>query len=123
MEISKEEFAALVAEALETLPEEFAKRLENLSVEVQSSPDPELMRRYKMRGPRSLLGLYVGVPLTHKSVLAPWEYPEAIYIFQDNIQRMCRSHQEVIAQVRATVLHEIAHHFGISDDELDEMGY
>jgi predicted Zn-dependent protease with MMP-like domain len=123
MEISKEEFAALVQEALDTLPEEFAGRLENLSVEVQSLPSPELMRLYNIRGRRSLLGLYVGTPLTHKSVMAPWEYPEAIYIFQNNIQRISRSREEVIAQVRATVLHEIAHHFGMEDDELDEIGY
>ena len=70
-----------------------------------------------------LLGYYQGVPLTQKSVSAPFEYPERILIFQANIEACCRTRKEIVQQVRKTVLHEIGHHFGMDEDDLEELGY
>lgn len=123
MQIEPDEFAQLVQQAVDSLPEQFRQKMENLTVEIQPIPTPELMRRYDIKGRNSLLGLYVGVPLTKKSVLAPYEFPEAIYIFQNTIQRICRTREQVVQQVRDTVLHEIAHHFGFEEDDIQDLGY
>ena len=122
--LSEEEFQELVDQALESLPEAFGPFMENLSVEVQPFPSRDLMRERKVKGPRTLLlGLYHGVPLTQKSVSAPFDWPEQIFIFQRNIEAVCDSREEIVTQVRQTVLHEVGHHFGMDEDDLRKLGY
>jgi predicted Zn-dependent protease with MMP-like domain len=122
--LSEEEFEELVDQALESLPENFLPYMENLSVEVMPLPSRDLMRERKVTGPRTgLLGLYHGVPLTQKSVWAPFEWPEQIFIFQRNIEAICDSREEIVAQVRQTVLHEVGHHFGMNEEDLRKLGY
>jgi predicted Zn-dependent protease with MMP-like domain len=70
-----------------------------------------------------LLGLYVGRPRTQRSVEDSGALPDVIYLFQRNIESICHSEEELIAQVRKTVLHEIGHHFGMSEEDLDALGY
>ena len=121
--LSVEEFEELVDQALESLPKEFLPYMENVSVEVQDRPDRGLLREMNLRGGRTLLGFYHGVPLTEKSVSTPFEWPEQIYIFQRNIEAICRSREDVIFQVRQTVLHEVGHHFGLDEADLRRLGY
>jgi len=121
--LSEAEFGKLVDEAVQSLPEEFQPYMENLSVEIHPVPTRQLLHPMKVRGGRNLLGLYHGVPLTEKSVCAPVEWPERILIFQRNIEGVCDSPQEVIEQVRKTVLHEVGHHFGMDEEDLDKFGY
>ena len=122
--LSEEEFQELVDQALESLPEAFLPYMENLSVEVMPFPSRDLMRERKVTGPRTgLLGLYHGVPLTHKSVSSPFEWPEQIFIFQRNIEAICDSREEIVTQVRQTVLHEVGHHFGMNENDLRKLGY
>ncbi len=120
--VTEAEFDQAVAEALAEIPPEFQRYLENVMVEVQPRPDAKLLRDHEL--PRSLLGLYIGHPLEHQG---PENYqhmlPDRILIFHENICRMCRSRDELVDQIRVTVLHEVGHHFGLDEDRLEELGY
>jgi len=119
---SDAEFDRAVEQALAEVPDEFQPYLENVMIEVRRRPDRKLLRDREFRG--TLLGLYVGVPLEEKGPeLAPTPLPDRIYIFHDNLCRVCRSWDELVDQVRVTVLHEIGHHFGLDEDRLADLGY
>jgi predicted Zn-dependent protease with MMP-like domain len=123
MRIPREQFEQLVAEAIDGLPAEFAEKLDNVEFLVEDYPRPEVYGEHGVRPGGLLLGLYQGVPLTKRSAFATNPMPDEIIIFQRAIERICRSREDVIREVRHTVLHEIAHHFGISDERLRELGY
>ena len=116
-----EEFEQLVVEALESLPEAFAAYLDNVEVIVERRPSREQRRALGLKPWQSLYGMYDGVPLTERrsGSLAP---PDAIIIFQEPLERDFRTPNTLRAQVRRTVLHEIAHVFGISDQRLRDLG-
>jgi predicted Zn-dependent protease with MMP-like domain len=98
------------------LPAEFGQRMRNVEIVVDDEPDPE-----HVRDGRELLGLYEGVPLTERSYGEPY-LPDRISIYRGPIQRMSSSPRRQAQIVRDTVMHEIAHHFGISDARLAELG-
>lgn len=112
------DFEQLVQQALASIPDEFHERMENVSVHVAYEPDEEVLARVGVNEGHTLLGLYEGVPLTsYGSHQAP--YPEVITIYQRSIEDHCRHNPTRIReQVRATVLHEIAHHFGMGHEEM-----
>ena len=112
--VSEEEFDELIGRALAGLPPELAHRMSNVGVFVEDE-SPE--------GEPELLGLYEGVPLTERGEFYAGVLPDTITIFRLPILRMCRTPEEVVEQVRITVVHEIAHHFGIDDDRLHDLGY
>ncbi|RPI29286.1 MAG: metallopeptidase family protein [Acidobacteria bacterium] len=117
MRITLERFRELVAEALDEFPAEFGQYLDNVEVVVEELPSPEIQRQFQ-RSPRDLLlGLYHGVPLTDRSVLG-MQMPDLIYLYKRNIEAVCRSEAEIRRQIRATILHEIGHHFGMDEDQL-----
>jgi predicted Zn-dependent protease with MMP-like domain len=116
-------FAQLVAQALDEIPEPFASHLENVDVVVEDEPSREDLRQLGI-GPRgTLFGLYQGVPQTQRGPGYTWVMPDKITIFRGPILRACADEDEVSDQVAVTVVHEIAHHFGISDERLDELGW
>jgi predicted Zn-dependent protease with MMP-like domain len=121
--VSKQRFAKLVEEALAELPEPFAKHLEEVSVEIKERPTPRQLRRAGLEEDELLLGLYVGHPLTDRSVELSGVLPDAIYIFQEDVELVSENEADLKEQVRTTVLHEIGHHFGMDEDDLDELGY
>ena len=121
--ISKQRFAELVEEALRELPEPFAQHLEEVSVEIKDRPTAKQLKDRDLEDGALLLGLYVGHPMTERSVEYSGVLPDAIYIFQEDIELVSQSERELIQQVRTTVLHEIGHHFGMGEDDLDELGY
>ncbi|HOD80917.1 MAG: Possibl zinc metallo-peptidase [Planctomycetes bacterium ADurb.Bin126] len=121
--LSARQFDDLVQEAIESLPNQFRRHMENLSVEVQDKPAPALLRQMDMPPGELLMGLYHGVPLTDKSVTSPYEYPERILLFKGNIEQVCETVDDVVDEIYYTVLHEVGHHFGMDEDELDELGY
>jgi predicted Zn-dependent protease with MMP-like domain len=112
-------FEELVALALETLPDEIAARIDNVDIEVREWPTREQARAAGARG--LLLGLYQGVPLTRRHSSYGMVLPDRITIFQGPIEAISRSEAELVDQVRDTVVHEVAHHFGISDERLREI--
>ncbi|HYN88306.1 MAG TPA: metallopeptidase family protein [Ardenticatenaceae bacterium] len=116
------EFEALVVEALESLPEEIARYLNNVDVVVEQAPTSAQMRRVGLRPSHTLFGLYEGIPLTRRTTNYGLVLPDRITIFQQPIEQACRTEPQIRAQVRRTVIHELAHHFGISDDRLRQLG-
>lgn len=117
-----ERFEQLVAAAVESLPDEFRERLENIDVVVADVPTRSQQRRTDRRRGNLLLGLYEGVPLTERTAGYTFMMPDKITVFQKNIESLCRTDAEIVKEVRHVVLHEIAHHFGIDDDRLEELG-
>jgi predicted Zn-dependent protease with MMP-like domain len=112
-EITNERFEELVTQALASLPPELSSQIENLAIMVADEAPG-----------RNLYGLYEGIPLTKRG---PMSYngvmPDRITLYQKTICERCNSADEVEAQIRKTVLHEVAHHFGISDPRLVELGW
>jgi predicted Zn-dependent protease with MMP-like domain len=115
--MSDEEFEKLVGEGLDSLPEEFAKRLENVSVTIAEYPTSYQLRKMKLPPWGLLFGLYEGVPQTRRGNYTA-VLPDKITIFKNSILRVSDTPEAVKAQVRATVIHEIGHHFGLSDEQL-----
>jgi predicted Zn-dependent protease with MMP-like domain len=105
-------FEDMVVTALDGLPEELGQMMRNVAVTVEHDP-----------GPPGLLGLYEGVPLTSRTSQYAGVLPDRITIYQQAICAICHSEHEVAEQVRRTVIHEIAHHFGIDDARLRELGW
>ena len=119
--ISHREFDDAVTAALKKIPPQFKPHLENVMIEVRGRPDRKFMADYDV--PDDILGMYDGVPLADKLLDGPRALPDRIYIFRDNLCDMCESYDELIDEIRITVLHEIGHHFGMDEDRLDELGY
>jgi predicted Zn-dependent protease with MMP-like domain len=115
-------FEELVAEALDSLPPDIQEKLENVEVVVEWRPSPAQMRRMGLGPGQTLFGLYEGVPLTARTSGYNLVLPDKITIFRQPIETYCRTDEQVRQTVRRTVLHELAHHFGISDDRLRELG-
>ena len=114
IEMDRGRFEELVAEALDTVPDELARLIDNCVVLVEDDPpadDPDL------------LGVYDGTPLTERDSTYTMAVPDRITVFRTPTLEMCGSADEVVEQVRITVVHEIAHHFGIDDDRLHDLGY
>ena len=118
IDVSREDFEDLVGQALDTIPDALARLMSNVVILVEDwSP-----RRPDLVGDgRDLLGLYEGVPLTERGTNYTFQPPDRITIYRMPILRECWTTADVIAQVRATVVHEVAHHFGISDERLHEL--
>lgn len=119
---SNAEFDRAVEQALKAVPNEFRPGLENVMIEVRRRPDKALMREYDVPG--DILGLYVGIPLEDKAAeLAALPLPDRILVFRDNLCEMCDTWEELVDEIRITVLHEIGHHFGLDERRLEELGY
>lgn len=119
--MDKERFQQLVARAVEALPEEFKARLENVDIVVEDFPTRRQLTQARVKGNYTLLGLYEGVPLTERSIYYGMVPPDKITIFQKPIESKCRNDNEIASEIRKTVQHEIAHHFGIGDARLEEL--
>jgi predicted Zn-dependent protease with MMP-like domain len=123
LRVSKDQFAELVEQALAELPYQFANFLEEVRLEIADRPTPEQLRLARVKQNGLLLGLYQGRPRTARSVWDSGQLPDVIWIFQQPIEEICRSQEQLVRQVRTTVLHEIGHHFGMTEDDLTRLGY
>jgi predicted Zn-dependent protease with MMP-like domain len=123
MRLSEQEFEELVIAALDTLPEDLLTLMNNVEVTVELRPTRDHLDSVGIRH-GSLLGLYEGIPLTQRTSTGySIVVPDKITIFQRPIEGVCRTREEIVAQVRQTVVHEVAHHFGIGEERLDELGW
>lgn len=114
VEMSSEEFEEAVGDALDRLPQEVLDQLENVVVVVEADAPPN---------DPTLLGLYDGIPLTERSSLFAGHLPDKITIFRNPTLAICETVEEVIDEVRITVVHEVGHFFGIDDERLHELGW
>jgi len=114
MEVGEAEFEGLVAVALDGIPAELSSLMDNVVVLVEDEPpadDPDL------------LGLYDGIPLTQRDSTYTFAPPDRIFVYRGPLTRMCDSAEQLVEEVRITLVHEVAHHFGIDDDHLHDLGY
>jgi predicted Zn-dependent protease with MMP-like domain len=111
IEVSEARFEEMVSDALDTLPPELAKVMRNVVVVVEDGTDPRL------------LGLYEGIPLTERTSNYSAVLPDKITIFRNATCAICDAEDDVVTEVRTTVVHEVGHHFGIDDHRLHELGW
>ena len=116
------DFERLVAEALDSLPERFRSRLANVEVVVEDEPTPEQQHSADTPVGETLFGLYEGFPLIARTSGYGMVLPDKITIFRRPLERYFPLRRDRRAEVRRTVMHELAHHFGLDDDRLDELG-
>ena len=113
LDVPLSQFEELVTDALDSLPEELGRQFRNVAVLVEDERD----------GQPNLLGLYEGVPLTERGQWYSGVLPDRVTIFRLPILRRCATYADVVNEVRVTVIHELAHHMGIDDDRLDDLGW
>ncbi len=121
--VSEEEFHELVDAALETIPDNFKEKLENIVFIVENFPSSNDLERLDMDDGRYLLGLYSGTPFTHRNTWYAGRPPDRIILFQNNIERICFSKEQLKEKIREVMVHEIGHYFGMNEDEIREAGY
>ena len=112
VEVEPDRFEAMVREALDGLPAELGELMSNVAVTVEHN-----------QGPAGLLGLYRGIPLTHRTSSYAGVLPDRITIYRRSICAVCHDEKAVVEQVRRTVVHEVGHHFGITEARLRELGW
>ena len=119
--MERSRFEGLVRRAVQQIPEEFSVLLDNVDVVVEDLPSLEQLAGHVLDEGDVLLGLYEGVPLTERSDYG-MVLPDKITLFKASIEDICGSDEEIVSEVRETVVHELAHHFGLDDDRLEELG-
>lgn len=114
--VKREEFERLVEQALDGLPEKFARLVKNLVVVVEDYP----AKKRERNAEKLLMGEYIGVPLTERGA---WDAtpPDRIVLYQKNIEAVCRTEEEIREEVRLTVVHELGHYFGMSEEQLEDV--
>jgi len=119
LSISPDEFEQLVRRAVESVPQEYRRFLANIAVVVEDEPPPGVLEEFELESEDDLLGLYSGTAVGEESFFDhAGRLPGRISIYRGPILRLCRTKEEVIQEVRDTVVHEIGHHFGLDDEEM-----
>jgi predicted Zn-dependent protease with MMP-like domain len=121
--ISEEEFHEYVDSAIETIPDSFKEKLDNIIFIVEDYPSENDLERLGMTNRRYLLGLYSGIPYTHRSTWYAGTTPDRIILFQKNIESLCSTKEQLKEKIREVMVHEVAHYFGMNEDEIKEAGY
>lgn len=120
--MERERFNRLVGEALDSLPAKFRRKIENVAVVVEDyPPGQEPLGRAQEGSEGLLMGEFQGTPATRKSVWDSAAGPDRIVLYQKNIEAVCETEKEIREEVRLTVLHELGHYFGMSEDQLEEV--
>ena len=124
MRLNRKEFESAVRRAYNRIPAEIRSRLDNVVLTVKRRPSREMLEDLGYPPDEPLLGLYEGASLSeHSFFSAPPLYPDTIFIFQEPLEEMCRTTAELEREIEITVVHEVAHFLGISEERLDELGY
>jgi predicted Zn-dependent protease with MMP-like domain len=119
--MTRADFEQLVADALATIPARFREALSNLAIVVEDEPSPDVLETMGIEPPDTLLGLYQGTPLTERH----WDYgntlPDRILLFQGPLERGSEDEDDLVIAVGETLIHEIGHYFGLSEEEIEEI--
>jgi predicted Zn-dependent protease with MMP-like domain len=119
--VKRAAFDRLVAEAIASIPRRFRDAMHNLAIVVEDEPSPGLLREMAIEPPDTLLGLYQGTPLTERT----WDYgnalPDRILLFQGPIERESENVDDTVVAIGETLIHEVGHYFGLSEDEIQEI--
>lgn len=117
------EFNILVEQAVDDLPQDFQDKLENIAITVEDYPSPAVLRSLEDRaGKHSLLGVYIGIPYNKRPAYhISGKLPDRIELYQKNIESICRTPQEIVEQIKETIIHEVGHYFGLSEEDLERL--
>jgi len=121
--LSEKEFDGIVKKALQRIPGEIRGYLNNIVITVQKRPSKRMREEIELALDEPLLGLFEGVPLIERSVTSPPLYPDIIYLFQEPLEAMCETLEELQEEIEITVVHEVAHYVGMTEERLAELGY
>jgi len=123
MKLARRKFEVLVARALDGLPELIGERMDNIDVVIEEWPAREQYRRLGLNPDEWLFGLYEGTPLLERGITSDPLLPDKSTIFKGPLEEACENEDQVAEEIRRTVVHEVAHHFGIDEDRLRDLGY
>ena len=123
MKLSDKDFDRIVKRAIRRIPEELRQHLNNVLISVRKRASEDMIEEMEVPPGEELLGFFSGIPLVDQSVTDPPLYSDTIFIFQEPLEAMCRTTEELEQEIELTVVHEIAHYFGISEERLEELGY
>jgi predicted Zn-dependent protease with MMP-like domain len=121
VQVTREEFRALVDEALLTIPDEFREAMRNIAIVVEDAPSPRALAEVGLEPPETLLGLYEGIPLTERQWAHGNVLPDKVTLFQAPIEESSESREDTIVAIGETLIHEIGHYFGLSEEEIEEI--
>jgi predicted Zn-dependent protease with MMP-like domain len=119
--MTRGQFERLVVEAITLIPRRFREQMKNLALVVEDEPDADLLEEMEIEPPDSLYGLYQGTPLPERSWGFGNELPDRITLFQRPIEEDCEDEDEVRAVIGETLIHEVGHYFGLSEEEIEEI--
>lgn len=123
MKLSEEEFDRIVRMALDRIPADLSRYLDNLIISVRKRPSRKMLRGMNLEVGDALFGLFDGVPLTERSVTSPPLFPDSILLFQEPLEAACETLEQLEEEIEVTIVHEVAHFVGMSEERLTELGY
>lgn len=123
MKLSRKRFEALVLAALDGIPEPIRARMDNVDVVIEDAQTPEQREAMDLDPDELLFGLYEGTPLIERGIVSDPLMPDKITIFKRALEEACTTEEEITEEVRRTIVHEVAHHFGFDETRLAELGY
>jgi predicted Zn-dependent protease with MMP-like domain len=123
MKLCEEEFDGIVKKAIRRIPSEIRQHLDNMVISVRKRPSKKMLRELGVPPDETLFGIFEGVPLTERSITEPPLYPDTIVIFQEPLEEVCETVEELEEEIEITVVHEVAHFVGMSEERLAELGY
>jgi predicted Zn-dependent protease with MMP-like domain len=123
MKLTDAEFDAIVKHAVGRVPEEIRQHLDNMVISVRKRPSRTMLREMGIPAGETLFGIFEGIPLIERSVIEPPLYPDTILIFQEPLEEACETVEELEEEIEITVVHEVAHFVGMSEERLAELGY
>jgi predicted Zn-dependent protease with MMP-like domain len=119
--MTRAEFERHVAEALASIPRRFRKAMQNIAIVVEEEPSPDLLAEMEIEPPDTLFGLYQGTPLTERSWAFGNALPDRVLLFQGPHEREAEDEDDLIVAIGETLIHEIGHYFGLSEEEIEEI--
>ena len=119
--MTDEQFDNFITRAMNELPQEYIKGLDNVAIVMADEPTPEQIKKMKLENNRVLLGLYEGIPLTQRGAGYNFVLPDKITLFKNSIMAVSHGDEEIFERVKRTLWHEIAHYYGLNHDRIDEI--
>lgn len=123
MKLTMQRFEQTVERAIASIPEDIRAHLRNMTISVENRPSRDLLDDMGIPPGETLFGVYTGIPLPERSVTEPPLYPDEILIFKEPLEEFCRDLAELEEEIEITVVHEVAHYLGLSEERLAELGY
>jgi len=119
--MTREQFRGLVEEAIDTIPPKFAREIRNVAIVIEETPGPDVLDEMEMEAGETILGLYQGIPLPERDWAHGNTLPDRITLYQRTIEEECEDDDEIVVAIGETLIHELGHYFGLSEEEIMEI--